>query len=128
METVASYSIRPRARVFGKHVYGNLYGCDPEILRSPLALEKIVVEAALAGNMNLLDVKVWKIGEGISVVAVILESHISIHTWPEHEFATADVYSCGSHTQPEKSFEYIARALKAKKIVGGVVDRTMYEE
>ncbi len=122
-------SARPMtARVVGKHVYGNLYGCDSEILRNPYELEKIVVDAAKIGNMNLLDIKIWRIGEGLSIVAIILESHISIHTWPEFGFATVDVYSCGPHTWPELSFDYIAKALKAKKIVVEKADRTMYEE
>lgn len=116
------------AKVIGKHVYGNLYGCDAEILSDPYRLERIIVDAAKIGNMNLLDVKIWKIGEGVSIVAIILESHISVHTWPEHGFATVDVYSCGSHTWPELSFDYIAKALKAKKVVKGIVDRTMYVE
>ncbi|MDT7895344.1 MAG: adenosylmethionine decarboxylase [Desulfurococcales archaeon] len=116
------------AKVIGKHVYGNLYGCDPDILRNPYQLEKVVIDAARIGNMTLLDVKLWKIGEGVSIVAIVLESHISIHTWPEYGFATVDVYSCGSHTWPELSFDYIAKALKAKKVVMGTADRTMYEE
>ena len=78
--------------------------------------------------MTLLDVKLWKIGEGVSIVAIVLESHISIHTWPEYSFATVDVYSCGPHTWPELSFDYIVKALKAKKVVMGTADRTMYEE
>jgi S-adenosylmethionine decarboxylase len=122
-------SSRPvSAKVIGKHVYGNLYGCDPDILRNPYQLEKVVIDAARIGNMTLLDVKLWKIGEGVSIVAIVLESHISIHTWPEYGFATVDVYSCGSHTWPELSFDYIAKALKAKKVVMGSADRTMYEE
>jgi len=133
MSTTTVYTLtntsRPMtARVIGKHVYGNLYGCDPEILRNPYQLERVVVEAAKIGNMALLDVKLWKIGDGVSVVAIVLESHISIHTWPEYGFATVDVYSCGSHTWPELSFDYIAKALKAKKVVMGTADRTMYVE
>ncbi|MEM1610960.1 MAG: adenosylmethionine decarboxylase [Sulfolobales archaeon] len=133
MSSTIAYSLtnnsrQVNAKVIGKHIYGNLYGCDPDILRNPYQLEKVVVDAARIGNMTLLDVKLWKIGEGVSIVAIVLESHISIHTWPEYGFATVDVYSCGSHTWPELSFEYIAKALKAKKVVMGTADRTMYEE
>jgi len=133
MESTIAYTLTNTthpvtARVVGKHIYGNLYGCDPEILRNPYQLERIVVEAARIGNMTLLDVKLWKIGEGVSVVAIVLESHISIHTWPEHGFATVDVYSCGPHTWPELSFEYIAKSLGARKVVMGTADRTMYVE
>ncbi len=114
------------AKVVGKHVYGNLIGCrNIEALRSPEMLEEIVKEAAERGNMTLLDIKSWKIGEGVSVVAIILESHITIHTWPEYSFATVDVYSCGSHTNPHVAFNYIVETLKPERIETGRFDRSL---
>ncbi len=125
-------AIRPRPqplpgepRVYGKHVYGNLYECDPSVLSNEERLRQIVVNAARIGNMTLLDVRSWKIGEGVSVVAIVLESHITIHTWPEYGFATVDVYSCGKHTDPEKAFDYIAAALKAGRVEKKVAMRNL---
>ncbi len=113
-------------RVVGKHVYGNLIDCMNENLLSDVEeLKRIVIEAAEEGNMTLLDVKAWKIGLGVSVVAIILESHITIHTWPEYKYATADVYSCGSHTDPYKAFEYIVSALKPRKVEMGKASRSL---
>ncbi len=114
-----------KARVYGKHVYGNLYGCDEGLLKDENTLREIVVNAARIGNMTLLDVKSWKIGEGVSVVAIVLESHITIHTWPEYRFATVDVYSCGMHTNPEKAFEYIVSRLKPERVEVGRADRSL---
>ncbi|MCE4617087.1 MAG: adenosylmethionine decarboxylase [Desulfurococcales archaeon] len=112
-------------RVIGRHIYGNLIGCPSELLADEGYLRDLVVEAAEKGNMTLLDVKTWKIGMGVSVVAVILESHITIHTWPEYGYATLDVYSCGSHTDPYKAFRYIVSKLKPKKVVMGKADRSL---
>ncbi|MEB3846930.1 MAG: adenosylmethionine decarboxylase [Desulfurococcales archaeon] len=114
------------AKVVGRHVYGNLLNCNNrEALRSPEILEEIVREAAEIGNMTVLDVKSWKIGEGVSVVAIILESHITIHTWPEYGFATVDVYSCGSHTDPHAAFNYIVEKLQPEKVETGYFDRSL---
>ena len=113
-------------KVFGKHVYGNLYECDSSILSDANKLRDIVIKAAQIGNMTLLDIKYWVINPGVSIVAVILESHITIHTWPEYRFATVDVYSCGKHTRPEEAFKYIVRALKAKRYEYRVVDRSLH--
>lgn len=114
------------AKVVGKHVYGNLINCrNNDILRDPHRLEEIVRNAAELGNMTILDIKSWKIGEGVSVVAVILESHITIHTWPEYNFATVDVYSCGSHTDPYAAFNYIVEALQPEKVETGYFDRSL---
>jgi len=114
-------------KVYGKHVYGSLYGCDPKLLSDPEYLEKTVVNAAKVGNMTLLDVKVWHISPGASVIGIILESHITIHTWPEYRFATVDVYSCGPHTDPLKAFNYIVKSLKAERYELEVADRSFVE-
>ncbi len=122
METLA---LSREPKVYGRHVYGNLYECDANILRDEEKLREIVIEAAKIGNMTLLDVKSWKIGEGVSVVAIVLESHITIHTWPEYRFATVDVYSCGKHTDPDNAFNYIVKALGARRIERGVTSRNL---
>jgi S-adenosylmethionine decarboxylase len=111
-------------KVVGKQVYGSLYECDPNILKDREALEKIVKDAVTIGNMTLLDIKSWKIGDGVSVVAIVLESHVTIHTWPEYNFATVDVYSCGPHTDPKRAFQYIVEQLKAKKYTMNEADRS----
>ncbi|MCI2414407.1 MAG: adenosylmethionine decarboxylase [Candidatus Aramenus sp.] len=111
-------------KVVGKQVYGSLYDCDEEVLKDTERLKAIVTNAAKEGNMTLLDIRSWKIGEGVSVVAIVLESHITIHTWPEYKFATVDVYSCGAHTDPKRAFEYIVSELKAKRYTMKEADRS----
>ncbi len=113
--------------VYGKHVVGDLYNCNAAKLRDVGVLVSVVREAARIGKMTLLDVKAWKIGDGVSVLGIVLESHISIHTWPEYSFATVDVYSCGSHTEPEKAFDYIAQRLEAKRVEKRVFLRNLEE-
>ncbi len=119
--------IKPRneeSLVIGKHVYGELYGCDPEVLSNEKILIKIIEEAAEAGGFTLLDVKAWKIHPGVSAVGIVLESHISIHTWPEYGFATVDVYTCGEEGDPIAAYLYIVKALKAKKYTLKTSDRS----
>ena len=43
---------------------------------------------------------------GVSGVVVIAESHLAIHTWPEYNFASLDVYTCGEEVDPWIAFEY----------------------
>jgi len=111
--------------VYGRHIYGNLKDCNRQLLMNEEKLASIVEEAARIGNMTLLDMKTWKIGLGVTVAAIILESHITIHTWPEYGFATVDVYSCGSHTRPKEAFDYIAEKLEAKEVEYGEADRSL---
>ncbi|WFO74517.1 adenosylmethionine decarboxylase [Desulfurococcaceae archaeon MEX13E-LK6-19] len=113
--------------VVGHHYYGELYGCNPNILSDEEKLKNIVVEAAKIGGFHLLDVKAWKINPGVSVIGIVLESHISIHTWPEYEFATVDVYTCGSKGDPYKAFLYIADKLEAKRYIVRYSNRNFRE-
>ncbi|MEM1873758.1 MAG: adenosylmethionine decarboxylase [Acidilobaceae archaeon] len=118
METIArSLETTRKPRVYGYHVAGNLLDCDRvDILMDVESLKKTVIEATEIGNMTLLDIKAWKIGLGASVVAIVLESHIAVHTWPEFSFATVDVYTCGKHTNPRAAFDYIVSVLKPRRV------------
>lgn len=52
---------------------------------------------------------------GISGVAVLAESHISVHTWPERDFAAFDIFMCGD-AKPENAIAILKRAFLPKKI------------
>jgi S-adenosylmethionine decarboxylase len=52
---------------------------------------------------------------GVSGVAVLAESHISIHTWPERRFAALDVFMCGD-AKPEKCVEVLRRRFNAGEV------------
>lgn len=52
---------------------------------------------------------------GVSGVAVLAESHISIHTWPERDYAALDIFMCGD-TQPEKAIQVFAEAFVTSNI------------
>ena len=57
-------------------------------------------------------------GGGISGVAVLAESHISVHTWPERGYAAFDVFMCG-HAEPRKALSVFKRAFNPGRIVIG---------
>lgn len=115
-------------KVVAKHVFGNLYECDKDILRRKNKLIKIVKEAVKISNSKLIKLLSYKFkggGNGISVIAIVAESHISIHTYPEYRFALVDVFTCGTHTKPEKAFEYIVKELKAKFFDKKIEERSL---
>lgn len=114
-------------KIIGKHVYANLYDPDPATISNEEFLRRIVVEAAEKANMHLVEVKSWSFGGrkgGVSVIALITESHISIHTWIEYSYATVDVYTCGDQSDPWRAMEYIIEKLKPKRYSVGYANRT----
>ncbi len=123
-------SARVETLVHGTHIYGNLRGCNRELLKDERKLKEIIIKSAEIGNMTLISVFSHKFGKdcGVSIIAIVAESHISIHTWPEYDYATVDVYSCGAHSCPLLSFLYIASALEAKEVELFIADRSLHME
>jgi len=113
--------------IVGKHVFGNLYGIDKDVANDERELKDIVLKAVELSNTKLLDIGVWKLGGkkgGVSVIALVEESHIAIHTWIEYEYATVDVYTCGQNSDPWKAFNYIVSRLKPKYYTVNYADRS----
>ena len=61
---------------------------------------------------------------GVSIIALIEESHIALHTWPESMYATLDIYSCGEESNPDAAFSYIVNKLKPKSVTSSFIDRS----
>lgn len=119
--------IQQERQIVGKHVYGNLYGCDVSQISDESALKNLVIDAAKKANMTIWDTVAWKFGGpkgGVSVIALILESHIAIHTWNEFQYATVDVFTCGDKSDPKKAFQYIVSKLNPKSVTEHFADRS----
>ena len=111
--------------VVGRHVYGNLYGFeDPELLLDETRLRRVLVEAAQKANMTVADVVSMARPNGVSVIVLVLESHIAIHTWAREGYATLDVYTCGAKSDPWRAFDYIVKELKPRFYTVNYSDRS----
>ncbi|MEZ0248867.1 MAG: adenosylmethionine decarboxylase [Thermoproteus sp.] len=114
--------------VIGKHYYGEAYGIDEGLLSDEDRLRQIVIRAAETANMHIVEVNSWKFKggdkEGVSVIALVLESHIAVHTWPAYKYATIDVYTCGEQSDPLSAFRYIVSQLKPKRYTINYSDRS----
>nr|WP_152559363.1 adenosylmethionine decarboxylase [Tumebacillus flagellatus] len=100
----------------GRHVVAELWDCDPELLNNIEQVEKIMVNAAIESGAEVREVVFHKFSPlGVSGVVVISESHLTIHSFPEHKYASVDVYTCGDRIDPKVAAEYISRGLRAKR-------------
>ncbi|WP_199615654.1 adenosylmethionine decarboxylase [Paenibacillus alkalitolerans] len=99
----------------GRHLIVELWGCPPERLSLREPVEKIMVEAALESGGDIREVSFHQFEPfGVSGVVVISESHLSIHTFPEHGYASLDVYTCGG-LNPHTAMESVRRALGGER-------------
>lgn len=114
-------------RIIGRHVYGNLYDIDPAAAKDEKGLRELVIKAVERAGATLLDVRSWVVpGKkgGVSVIAIVLESHIAVHTWPEYGYATVDVYTCGENTDPWEAWKVILEGLKPRYYTVHYSDRS----
>ena len=89
----------------GTHALLDYYGCDAALLGDAEGLERILCEAAQAAGATILAAHFHHFGAGAGVTGVLLlaESHLSIHTWPEHHFAALDIYLCSGDIERARS-------------------------
>lgn len=102
----------------GKHIFGNLFGVDHGTLRDRALLERLVREAIAVAKMHLIDLLTYDYGGkkgGMSVIALLEESHLVLHTWNMYDYATVDIYTCGEGSDPEAAYRHIVLGLKPKK-------------
>ena len=98
----------------GLHLLVDLW--DASQLDDPDHIDAVLREAAVAAQATILHSHFHNFtGGGVSGVLVLAESHISIHTWPERNFAAIDIFMCGA-CDPYKSLPVLERAFSPGRV------------
>ncbi|ASR49880.1 adenosylmethionine decarboxylase [Paenibacillus kribbensis] len=111
---------------FGRHVAVDTWGVEFELLNNAQFLETQLVEAAEACGATVMSVQSKQFEpQGATVLVLLSESHLSIHTYPERGFAAIDCYTCGETVDPQLAIDYLVSVLKpektyAKKLIRGL--------
>ena len=102
-------------RYAGSHLILDLW--DAEHLDDAGVIEMAFRRAIKEAGATLLHMHFHEFSEngGISGVAVLAESHISIHTWPERAYAAVDIFMCGA-AEPHKAVPILKHAFNAGRI------------
>ncbi len=96
-----------------RHLLVEYEGCDRALLDDLDRVRQILREAATAAGATVVAEAFHRYRpQGVTGVLVIEESHLSVHTWPEHGFAALDFYTCGDCV-PERADEVLRRAFGA---------------
>ncbi len=110
----------------GFHVIAELSGCPYGQLNDQASLVQALRDCALAAGAKVLGVQSHQFSpQGVTAIALLAESHISIHSWPEHGYAAVDVFTCGPAMKPEAAVSYLQTALSASEVKVTVVPRGM---
>ena len=107
-----------------KHYLLELYGCDYEKLNDESFLRCTLNNAAKLANATVLNLVSNKFEpQGVTAIALLAESHLSIHTWPEAHYSAVDIFTCGQNMKPDISCKYLIQALMAEEHLLRVINR-----
>ena len=101
----------------GTHLVIDAWQAPVELLNDPEIIRAALIEAVAFGKATLIDLCVHQFSpHGVTATATLAESHIAIHTWPEHGYFAADLFFCGTG-RPDKAAKVLQNALQAKEVL-----------
>jgi len=99
----------------GRHLILELWGCQN--LNSTEIVERALRDVVQACDLTLIGLHVYPfIPIGVTGVAVVAESHVMIHTWPEHGYAAVDVFTCGERANPEEALPLLREHFSPERV------------
>lgn len=100
----------------GTHLLADLFDCDH--LDDEARIEAALLAAVAAADATLIELKVhgFGTGQGVTGIALLAESHISIHSWPERGYAAVDMFLCGRRHDLDAALAALAGMLDAGRV------------
>ena len=99
-------------KILGRHLIAEYADCAPGTLTDPKFLEDCMLEAVRKSGATIVRSVFHQYApQGVSGVVVIAESHMSVHTWPEYNYAAVDFFTCGQTVDPYEAHEHLKKML-----------------
>ena len=97
-----------------KHILFDLEECPYDLLDDERFVRNSLFHASIASNSEILKIDFHKFyPQGVTGYALLADSHLSIHTWPEKGVAKCDIFTCGEQCEPESAVEYLSKWLSS---------------
>tara|TARA_E500000318_G_scaffold110633_2_gene126688 strand:- start:219 stop:563 length:345 start_codon:yes stop_codon:yes gene_type:complete len=106
------------------HLLIEFFDCDPKILNDSNQVRDIFKNAAKEGKATIVNDLFHEFSpHGLTGVLVITESHLSIHTWPEFNYAAVDVFSCDDKLNGDKIKQILEKEFNSKEVYTKIINR-----
>ena len=123
-QILSSFNSDQKSSHQSKHLLLELYKCNYEKLNDESFLRCTLNRAAKLANATVLNLISNKFEpQGVTAIALLAESHISIHTWPESNYSAVDIFTCGQNMLPELASKYLIDALNAEEHSLRIIER-----
>ena len=110
-------------QTIGTHLLVDAWDVPPKILNDAEKIRQALIKAVAAGEATLIDLCLHKFSpHGVTATATLAESHIAIHTWPEHGYLAADLFFCGVG-KPLVAIQVLQQELQVVKVKVQSIDR-----
>jgi S-adenosylmethionine decarboxylase proenzyme len=111
---VEVFSEEQKYDFIGSHFLASYYGCSPEILNDPSSLKALFEQGIDGSGATLLKMADFQFDpQGVTLVALLSESHASIHTYPEERACFVDFFTCGTSCDHTKFHQVLEKGLQA---------------
>ena len=123
-QNLSSFSNNEKLSHQGKHLLLELYRCNSEKLNDESFLRCTLNRSAKLAKATVLNLISNKFEpQGVTAIALLAESHISIHTWPESYYSAVDIFTCGQNMMPDLASQYLIETLMAEEHSLRVINR-----
>ncbi len=113
----------------GHHFIAELWECPEGLLDDPERLQQISLESAETARVTVISSQFHRFSpQGVTGILLLAESHLSLHTWPEHGYCAMDLFTCGDFQAAREAIHQLSRKLQAGRVVLSEMKRGLLEE
>ena len=111
-----------------KELLVDMYECEGNLDDEEFLCDTLEAATKHAGAKVIQRITQRFSPRGVSVILILAETHISIHTWPEHGYAALDIFICGEGKDPDAAWTVVKKALQPKDFKIRKIERTVVKE
>ncbi|MEM2385520.1 MAG: adenosylmethionine decarboxylase [Candidatus Bathyarchaeia archaeon] len=113
----------------GIHIIAEFRGVDPRKLSRVEDLRPILDRVVASSGLHVISSSFHQFEpHGVSAIYLLSESHLSVHTWPEHCYMALDIFTCGDDGPALKAFELLVEEFRPKSVEKRVIRRDIFGE
>lgn len=115
-------------QALGRQILVEFYKCNADILKDVKKIEKSMLTACRLADATIVRHTFHEFSPfGVSGVVVIAESHVTIHTWPEYNYAAVDIFTCGESIDPWIIYKYLEKQFESLESNNMELKRGLFE-
>jgi len=108
------------------HIIADFKGCSSELLLAGIKGEEILQQTVTEAELHCVLIRYHQFEpHGYTAAALLTESHITLHSWPEYNAVQIDVFTCGEHDKAYKAYEILKGIFKPKQISEEILLRNL---